>query len=221
MDTGQTLGGLLLVVAAYFAGAIPSGVVLGRLATGVDLRGHGSGSIGTTNALRVFGWKISLGVLLMDLAKGALPVVAGRLLDLPMWAIAFAAVAATVGHCWSIFLKGTGGKGVATGGAAVIALTPWALLMIPVLLIIVGITRYVSLASVVLAVAGPAFFVVLALFDQVNWWVVVAAAIIGAIILFKHLGNIERLRSGTERKIGERASSADTPGETQGANVSA
>lgn len=219
MDTGQTLGGVLLIAAAYFAGAIPSGVVLGRLATGVDLRGHGSGSIGTTNALRVFGWKISLGVLLMDLAKGALPVIAGRLLDLPMWAVAFAAVAATIGHCWSIFIKGTGGKGVATGGAAIIALTPWALLSIPVLLVIVTVTRYVSLASVVLAALLPFAFVVLALFDQLSWWVVLAAAIIGAIILYKHTGNIERLRSGTERKIGDRTSTGGSGSGVQGAEA--
>ncbi len=216
MDTGQTLGGLLLIVVAYVAGAVPSGVILGRLATGVDLRGHGSGSIGTTNALRVFGWKISLGVLLMDLAKGALPVVAGRLLDLPIWAVALAAVAATVGHCWSIFIRGTGGKGVATGGAALIALTPWALLTIPILVVIVAVTRYVSLASVVLAVLAPVFFVVLALLDQLSWWVVVATAIIGAIILFKHRGNIDRLRSGTERKIGQRTSADTTSDGVQG-----
>ena len=219
MDTGQVLGGLLLIVAAYFAGAIPSGVVLGRLATGVDLRGHGSGSIGTTNALRVFGWKISLGVLLMDLAKGALPVIAGRLLDLPAWAVAFAAVATTVGHCWSIFIKGTGGKGVATGGAAIIALTPWALLTIPILVIIVAVTRYVSLASVVLAALLPVFFAVLALLDQVSWWVVLASAIIGAIILSRHTGNIERLRAGTERKIGQRTHSDGTSGGVQGAKA--
>lgn len=219
MDTGQTLGGILLIVAAYFAGAIPSGVVLGRLATGVDLRGHGSGSIGTTNALRVFGWKISLGVLLMDLAKGALPVVVGRLLDLPAWAVAFAAVAATVGHCWSIFIKGSGGKGVATGGAAIIALTPWALVSIPLLVLIVAVTRYVSLASVALAALLPVFFAVLALFDRLSWWVVIASVIIGAIILFKHTGNIERLRSGTERKIGQRTSTDPGAREVEGVNA--
>lgn len=219
MDFGQHLGGLLLVVAAYFAGAVPSGVVLGRLFTGVDIRGHGSRSIGTTNALRVFGWRISVGVLLMDLAKGALPVVVGRLLDLPMWSIAFAAVAATVGHCWSVFIKGTGGKGVATGGAAIIALTPWALLTIPVLIVIVALTRYVSLASVVLAVLAPPFFAVLAVFGLLSWWVVLATAVISGIILFKHWGNIERLRAGTERRIGERASSAIKANASQGANA--
>ncbi len=220
MDFGQSLGGVLLVVAAYFAGAIPSGVVLGRLFTGVDIRRHGSRSIGTTNALRVFGWRISVGVLLMDLAKGALPVVAGRLLDLPTWSIALAAVAATVGHCWSIFIKGTGGKGVATGGAAIIALTPWALLTIPVLILVVALTRYVSLASVVLAVLAPAFFVVLAVFGLLSWWVVLATAIISAIILFRHWGNIQRLRAGTERRIGDRTNTTTPTTAAQGANAS-
>ena len=221
MDTSQIIGGTALIIIGYLAGAIPSGVVLGRLfGRGVDLRGHGSGSIGTTNALRVFGWRISVGVLLMDLAKGALPVLAGRLFDLPMWALAFAAVAATVGHCWSVFIKGTGGKGVATGGAAIIALTPWALLAIPVMLAIVAATRYVSLASIVLAVLAPPFFLVLALFGQLSWWIVVATSIISAIIIFKHWGNIDRLRSGTERKLGERTTTGPATG-TQGANASA
>ena len=220
MDFGHNLGGVLLVVAAYFAGAIPSGVVLGRLFTGVDIRSHGSRSIGTTNALRVFGWRISVGVLLMDLAKGALPVIAGRLLDLPMWSIAVAAVTATVGHCWSIFIKGTGGKGVATGGAAIIALTPWALLTIPVLIAIVALTRYVSLASVMLAALAPPFFLVLAVFGLLSWWVVLATAIISAIILFRHWGNIQRLRAGTERRIGERTSATTPTTGTQGANAS-
>ena len=220
MDTGQTILGALLVVAAYFAGAIPSGVVLGRLATGIDLRRHGSGSIGTTNALRVFGWRISAGVLVMDLLKGALPVIGGRLFDLPMWAVAFAAVAATVGHCWSIFLKGTGGKGMATGGAAVIALTPWALFAVPVMLIIVATTRYVSLGSLAIAVLGPPFFLVLAILGQVSWWVVVATSIIAAIIIFKHWGNIQRLRAGTESKVGERTPKVPAPSGMQGANAS-
>lgn len=213
MDVGQIAGGVALILAAYFAGAVPSGVVLGRLfGGGVDLRGHGSGSIGTTNALRVFGWRISAGVLVMDLLKGALPVVAGRLLDLPTWAVAFAAVAATVGHCWSVFLKGSGGKGVATGGAAVIALTPWAMLTVPLLVIIVATTRYVSLASVVVAGLLPVFFIVLALIGLLSWWVVLATAIIAAIIISRHRGNIERLRAGTERRIGERTSTGAKDG---------
>jgi glycerol-3-phosphate acyltransferase PlsY len=219
MEIGQLAGGICLIVLAYLAGAIPSGVVLGRLfGGGVDLRGHGSGSIGTTNALRVFGWRISVGVLVMDLLKGALPVIVGRLLDVPVWALALSAVAATVGHCWSIFIKGTGGKGVATGGAAIMALTPWALLAIPLMLVIVALTRYVSLASLVIAALAPPFFLVLALLGQLSWWIVLATSIISAIIIFKHWGNIDRLRSGTERKIGQRTSAAAA---TQGANASA
>ena len=110
---------------------------------------------------------------------------------------------------------------MATGGAAVIALTPWALFAIPVMLIIVATTRYVSLASLAIAVLGPPFFLVLAMLGEVSWWIVVATSIIAAIIIFKHWGNIQRLRAGTESKVGERASSKSaTPGGIQGANAS-
>lgn len=205
MDPEQLIGSIVLIIVAYLAGAVPWGVVVGRLLTGVDLRSHGSGSIGTTNALRVYGWRISVAVLVLDLLKGALPVVIGRIAHLPWWAIATAAVAAVVGHCWSIFIKGSGGKGMATGGAAVIALTPWGLVALPVMLGVVLITRFVSLASVMAAALVPPFFAVLAIFGLLNWWVVAATVAIGAIILIKHWGNIDRLRRGTERKIGERA----------------
>lgn len=211
MDTGSLFAGLALIAVAYLLGSVPSGVVLGRLLTGIDLRGHGSGSIGTTNALRVYGWRISAGVLVMDLLKGVIPVVAGRLLDLPAWAVALGAVAATVGHCWSLYLRGGGGKGVATGGAAVIALSPWALVAVPVLIVIVAATRYVSLASVVLAAGMPVFLAALALFDRLDWWVVLATALIGAVILYKHRSNIERLRAGTENRFGQRVSTAKGP----------
>ncbi|HEV2527912.1 MAG TPA: glycerol-3-phosphate 1-O-acyltransferase PlsY [Thermomicrobiales bacterium] len=210
MLEGSVIGGLALLLVAYLLGAIPWGVVIGRLLTGVDLRGHGSGSIGTTNALRVYGRKVAIPVLVLDLLKGALPVAVGYWLDLPMWSVAFAAVAATVGHCWSVFLKGTGGKGVATGGAAVVALTPWALIGIPIMLLIVATTRYVSLASITLAVVVPFVFLGLAFFDLLSWWVVLATAIIGVIIILKHRGNIDRLRRGTENRFGERAATTSS-----------
>ena len=201
----ETLSSVIVIAAAYLVGAIPWGVVIGRTFTGIDLRSHGSGSIGTTNALRVYGWRVSVAVLSLDLLKGALPVVVARLLDLPWWAIACAAVAPVVGHCWSIFIRGTGGKGVATGGAAVIALTPWALIAVPIMLLVVLVTRYVSLASLISAVTVPPFLAVLAAVGWLNWWVVVAAFTIAAIIILKHWGNIDRLRRGTERKLGERS----------------
>lgn len=201
----EMLFSLIVIAAAYLIGAIPWGVVIGRAFTGVDLRSHGSGSIGTTNALRVYGWRVSVAVLSLDLLKGALPVVGARLLDLPWWAVACAAVAPVVGHCWSIFIRGTGGKGVATGGAAVIALTPWGLIAVPIMLLVVLMTRYVSLASLISAVTVPPFLAVLAVVGWLNWWVVVATFAIAAIIILKHWGNIDRLRRGTERKLGERS----------------
>ena len=112
----------LLVGAAYAAGALPWGYLLGRLFGNVDIRKHGSGGTGATNALRLLGWRISLAVFVLDVLKGFLPVVAARWLDLDDGWIAAIAVAAVVGHCWSPFIGFTGGKGMATGGGAAVGL---------------------------------------------------------------------------------------------------
>jgi len=115
---------VILLISSYLLGAIPVGVILGRLFRGTDLRNVGSGSTGTTNALRAFGPKISAAVLVFDVLKGAAPVVVGRMFDASPWVIGLAAILTVVGHCWSPFIEFDGGKGVATGGGALIALSP-------------------------------------------------------------------------------------------------
>jgi glycerol-3-phosphate acyltransferase PlsY len=198
-----TLGAVALVVAAYAAGAVPWGVVLGRWRSNIDLLRHGSRSTGATNALRVLGWRVSLAVLALDFVKGFLPVLIGRLAGLNGWWTAAIAVAAVVGHCWSPAIGFRGGKGMATGAGAAAGMLPWVLLVFPLMVLIVVLTRYVSLASIAGSLAVSAVVASLALLGLVAWSISVAILAITAIIVLQHRSNIGRLLAGTERRFGE------------------
>jgi glycerol-3-phosphate acyltransferase PlsY len=204
----ELIGSLLLVIGAYLLAGIPWGVVLGRLIKGVDIRSYGSGATGTTNSLRVLGWKISIAVFVLDFAKGAVPVILARWFDVPDWAIAAIAIASVIGHCWSPYIGFKGGKGMATGGGAAVALLPWLCLLILFVAAIVYLTRYVSLASILTAVVGPSIVFIMWIAGEFPGWWVVGIVGIGAIILWQHRGNIDRLRKGTERKFGKTESPA-------------
>ena len=200
-----TLGAAALVLGAYAAGAVPWGVVLGRWRADVDLLRHGSRSTGATNALRVLGWRISIAVLVLDFLKGFAPVLVGRLAGLSGWWVATIAVAAVVGHCWSPAIGFRGGKGMATGAGSAAGMLPWVLLVFPVMVAVVALTRYVSLASLVGSIAVSAVVAVLALLGMVAWSITVAILAITAIIVVKHRDNVRRLLAGTERRFGEPA----------------
>ncbi len=202
----DTAVAILMVLVGYASGAVPWGVVLGRLVGRIDLRSHGSQSIGATNALRLLGWRVSLAVFLLDFAKGFIPVVIAQLLGFDGWWVAAVGVAAVVGHCWSPLIGFRGGKGMATGAGSAAGMFPWVLLVFPLMAIIVALTRYVSLASIVGSVVVSVVLVVLGIFGFVTWSVTLAVVTITTIILLKHEGNIRRLLSGTERRFGESAS---------------
>ncbi len=199
-----SVGGLLPVIVAYLLGAIPWGIVLGRMRGGVDLRTVGSGGTGTTNALRVFGWRISAAVFLLDFLKGLIPVVIARWAGLDNWLVAATGVAAVAGHCWSPFISFRGGKGMATGGGAAVGMFPWLVLLGLVTVVVTWLTRYVSLGSIATAAAGVAITLVAAWTGALPWQNVLATAVIAVIIVVKHHGNIARLLNGTERRFGER-----------------
>jgi glycerol-3-phosphate acyltransferase PlsY len=197
----ETPVGIAVLVLAYLAGAIPIGVILGKLLRGTDLRSIGSGSTGTTNALRAYGPKISALVLIGDFLKGALPVVLAHSFDRGPWLIGAVAVLTVVGHCWSPFIDFDGGKGVATGAGALIALQPWVAFAIFLMVAIVLLTHYVSLGSIVTAVTIGVVLSVAALRDREPAAVAIAAVIIAGIIVWRHKGNIDRLLHGSERRI--------------------
>jgi acyl phosphate:glycerol-3-phosphate acyltransferase len=191
----------LAVLGAYLVGAIPAAYLAGR-AKGVDLRKHGSGNLGATNAWRVLGWKVGLAVYLFDTLKGALPVL---LLPHPssnaeLWRIAYG-VAAIVGHVRPIYLGGKGGgKGVATAGGVFFALAPKALLVaLAVFAALFLATGYVSLGSLSAAVTLP---LALLAFDGVRVTpVLVIAVLVAAFVFWTHRANIGRLRRGEESRF--------------------
>jgi len=185
---------------AYLIGAIPFGVVIGKLFYHVDVREHGSGNVGTTNVFRVLGKKAGVAVLVCDMLKGYIPAVIAAyfLRETDPWLVIFIAAAPVVGHMYSVFLKGAGGKGVATGAGVVLALVPLAggiIALVWVLLILV--TRYVSLASLVATLLVPVF--VFALGDPLPY--LIAAVLVTVGIFWAHRGNIRRLLSGTENRV--------------------
>lgn len=202
---------VLAVAIAYLLGTLPTGFLLTRYLAGVDLRTVGSGGTGATNAQRALGTRWGVFVLIVDLIKGIAAVALARWLDVsPLW-VALAGIAVVAGHCWPVWLRFRGGKGVATGAGAAFALSPWALLLIPVMIVPIAMTRYVSLGSVLAAVATPILFAVLAAADVVSWTAVLFGLVAGGIIIVRHRTNIERLRTGTERKLGRRQQEVGRP----------
>jgi glycerol-3-phosphate acyltransferase PlsY len=196
----RPVAGLLI---AYLAGSIPFAFLAGKLFRGIDLRQHGSGNLGATNVFRVMGWKIASMVMLLDMAKGALPVLLlpARLAPSSptLWAIAFG-VAAIVGHVRSAFLlwKG-GGKGVATAGGVFLALAPIPFLIsIAVWGLVLYLSGYVSLASLSGAVA---LTVAVIARDGVRSPVAIACVAVCLFVFWTHRANIGRLRRGEENRF--------------------
>ena len=196
---------ILGLLAAYLIGAIPVGFLVARAAGGTDIRRSGSGTIGATNVLRTLGRGPAVLTLLGDIVKGYLAVSAARSIGTEPWAAAGGAVAAIAGNCWPVFLAFRGGKGVATGLGAFLALIPWAVGPAAVLwLVVTALSRYVSLASIVACLSLPVGAAVLG-YSRAS---VIAAAAAAVIILWRHRENVARLASGTERRLGERARTA-------------
>jgi glycerol-3-phosphate acyltransferase PlsY len=195
------LAEVLIVAAAYLLGSLSFATILVRLFRGVDVREQGSGNAGATNVLRTAGKPLAAATMLLDLAKGTAAVLLMRLATYdPRWAAA-AAVAAIVGHVFPIYFGFRGGKGVATAIGGFLALSPAAVgIVVIVFLVVVFLTRYVSLGSVTAACVLPLSLRLLSAPDAY----VVAGALTAGVILFSHRGNIRRLLDGTERRIREK-----------------
>ena len=200
------LAGVALVIASFLIGAIPWGYVVGKASRGIDVRTVGSGGTGATNVLRTLGARASALVALLDILKGLLPVVFARSAGFGGAWVAMAAVATVAGHCWSPFIGFKGGKGVATGAGAAIALFPQILLIVPVMAVVVWTTKYVSLGSLTAAALGALLAVAYAIAGQLDWTAATAILVISGIITLRHEGNIRRLLNGSERRFGETVS---------------
>jgi len=189
---------------SYVLGATPTSYWVGRVFHGVDLRQHGSGNLGATNALRVLGWRSAVPVIVVDVGKGFVPVwffpgVAGASSG---WALAFGA-AAILGHMFSLWVGFKGGKGVPTSAGAFLALAPWAVLGgFAVWLVLALSTRYVSVASIGAAVALPVLVVILP--TRVESGLLAFTIALAAFVVWAHRSNIRRLTRGEENRFGRK-----------------
>lgn len=186
----------LAFLAGYLAGSIPFGLLLTRITKAGDLRAIGSGNIGATNVLRTGRKGLALATLLLDALKGALPSwLAFRYLG-PDIAV-LVGLGAVLGHCFPLWLRFRGGKGVATAAGVLLALTPLIMLLVLALFIaVVWLTRYVSLGSILAALAAP----------LLAWWFELYQIrdlylLLALILLAKHHANLRRLVSGSENKV--------------------
>ena len=198
---------LLGVFIAYLAGSIPFAYLAGK-AKGIDLRQHGSGNLGATNAMRVLGSRIGLSVYVADTLKGLIPVISlPRVIDTTrpeLWAIAIG-VAAIVGHVRPIFLMGQGGgKGVATAGGVFFGLA-WLPTFVAFLSFVaaVALTRRISVGSLTAAVVLPVSVMIQR--GPLDPLAIICAAI-AILVIWLHRGNIQRIMNGTEPRMSRRSS---------------
>jgi acyl phosphate:glycerol-3-phosphate acyltransferase len=193
--------GLMLV--AYLAGSVPVGALVAQRVGGPDLRSVGSGRTGGTNALRALGRKWAAVVVVGDLLKGALPVLLARAVTGDPLVEVLCGGAAVAGAIWSVFAGFRSGRGVGTGVGTMLVIQPVAVLLAaPVFILVIVLTRYVSLGSLLGSAAMvPAMLLVLLLVPETPLPYVIYTAVGAALIWLAHADNIERLLNGTERKF--------------------
>ena len=210
--------GLLSVAFAYLVGAVPFGYLVGRLVGKIDIRQHGSRNVGATNVARTFGKFPGILALLLDMAKGYGAVAFSRwLIGRPAWPlplgvdtspihsrafwVSLSALIAVLAHMYPVWLRFHGGKGVATATGAFLALSPVVIAAgAIVFVIVILITRFVSLASILSASSIPLFFRYL---TQESLWTILVSIVIAITIILKHHSNIARLANGEERRMGD------------------
>ncbi len=197
------LRALVLIAIAYLAGSIPVGALVARMVGGPDLRSIGSGRTGGTNALRALGRKWAAVVVVGDLLKGALPVLLARVVTGDPVVEALCAAAAVIGAIWSVFAGFRSGRGVGAGVGTMLVIQPVAVMLAtPVFVVVILITRYVSLGSLLGSAAMfPAMLVILLLVPATPLPYVIYAAVGAAFVWLAHTDNIDRLVHGTERKF--------------------
>ena len=199
---------IICLLAAYLIGSIPTSYLVGKLARGIDLREHGSGNLGATNAFRVLGWKIGVFVLICDVLKGAVPVLVFSGIAAEKGGFGLAkhnniglviGLAAIMGHMFTIFMKFKGGKGVAASMGVFLALAPIPFLItFAVSALIIGVTRYVSAGSIIGSILLP---VLVYIFYPDRVFFIIFTIIVGILVIVRHRSNIVRLLKGRENKL--------------------
>ena len=192
----------LIITSCYLLGSIPFGYIVGKLFKKVDIREFGSGNIGTSNAFRILGPSLASLILIGDIGKGIFSIYLVRYFNIDnLLILTIAGLVVICGHDWSLFLGFKGGKGIATTFGVVFALNPTiAILAITIWLIVLIITKYTSLSSILAMISILVFTI---LFKQPYEYIVFSAIIL-ILSIFKHKENIKRLKLRKERKIGEK-----------------
>ncbi|MEI8032449.1 MAG: glycerol-3-phosphate 1-O-acyltransferase PlsY [Chlorobiaceae bacterium] len=225
---------LVILMVSYLIGSIPTSIIAGRMLKGVDIRKFGSGNAGGTNAFRVLGWKAGLTVTLIDIAKGVIAAVSvvaffhshplGSFPDINEVALRLlAGMSAVIGHVFTLFAGFKGGKGVSTAAGMLIGIAPVSMLIVVgIFLLTVYVSRYVSVASILAAIAFPLIIAIrkyifelgggldyyvrlfggqLSFHDSLDYHLMIFGLIVALAILYTHRANIRRLLSGTENRV--------------------
>ena len=209
----------IIVILSYLAGSIPNSIIISKAVRGIDIRNHGSGNAGGTNVMRVLGWKYGLTVIFLDALKGAIAVVIiSRLFygPLPFENVSpfddftlvqiIAGISAVIGHIWTVFADFKGGKGIATAlGMLLTLITIDMLIAVGIFTLVVLISRYVSLGSIIAAISVPStLFIRENLFHvDIPGYSTLFPFIVGvtALVIFTHRKNLVRIFNGNENKI--------------------
>jgi len=192
---------IIFLVFSYFFGSIPSGYILFWVSDKKDIRNFGSESTGATNLFRLKGWRWALPAIIFDILKGALPVYLSLKIFSDLRFSLLCAFLAVLGHCFPLYIKFKGGKAIATsmGAYAVLGFEPF-LLSLATFILVIAITRYVSLGSLLCTLFYPFF----AFLFKKEGEIIILSSLLFVIIVIRHAGNIKRLVEGNERKLGEK-----------------
>lgn len=192
---------IIIAVFSYLLGNISSGILISKLFGAGDIRKHGSGNAGTTNVLRTLGWLPSVLTLAGDCLKGYIACVIGKYTG-GVIGMLLAGLCVTLGHDFPVFLGFKGGKGIATSLGMILVISPvLALSLLAVELVIVGITRYMSLASISVTFAYPVLNAIIFYGDDYYGWYIFFAIVCGLLSLYCHRGNLMRLIRGEENRL--------------------
>ena len=193
----------LSMAIAYLLGSVPTGIIIGKIWHRTDVRDHGSGSTGATNALRVLGPYAGVSVLIIDIIKGTLAVFVASILTDVVWVKPLCGSIAIIGHIVPVFSKFKGGKGVATGIGAIFLINPLAIIGVLIGVFVIALTRTASLGSIIGSACGMIIMILTIIFsiNDANTWDLIFAIPAPLIIFASHHENIRSLFSGNERKI--------------------
>jgi glycerol-3-phosphate acyltransferase PlsY len=197
---------VLFIIVAYLLGSIPFSYLLGILIKGQDIRQLGSGNLGATNAFRVFGKPLGMTVAILDTLKSGLLVFlikdTSLFASFDLWNPLFFGFASVLGHCFPVWFKFKGGKGVATSFGLILAYNPWiGIVSFSIFIICEIVTRYVSVSSTVASLSMFAIVIVLNFAWQEDVVLMVITFLAVSVIIYRHQSNYKRLKLGTESKV--------------------